>query len=377
MEELSVDNILDIEEINALFEDDNETQETPPENGEKEKEDTTEITVDDILSESESVGSEEIEPQEREELSSEKDGSSPDFYSSIASALKEDGILSDLDDEEISNTDSPEKLAKLIQEQIRAGLDERQKRIDAALEVDVETQKIRNFEQSLNYLDSISEDALSEESDNGETLRKQIIYQDFINRGYSKERAQREVNKSFNAGTDIEDAKESLKSNKEFFSDAYDSIIEEAKQAKAEEERKVKEEGEALKKSILEDDKVFGDLEVDKSTRKKIYDAISKPVYKDPKTGQVLTAIQKYEKENHSDFMKNLALVFTLTDGFKNYDGLIKNKVKKEVNKGLSSLSRKLENTSRNSDGTLKFVTSKRSSKDESYSGKGGWALDV
>lgn len=378
MEELSVDNILGIEEINALFGDEEEKQETPPENGETEsKEDTTEITVDDIISESESVGSEEIENQEREGISSTQDGSSPNFYSSIAIALQEDGILPDLDDEEVTQADTSEKLAELIQKQINAGLEEKQKRISKALEVDVETQKIRNFEQSIAYLESITEEALSEESDNGETLRKQIIYQDFINRGYSKERAQREVTKSFNAGTDIDDAKESLKSNKDFFNDAYDSVIEEAQKAKENKEKELKAQSESLKKSILEDDKVFGDLEVDKTTRKKIYESISKPVYKDPKTGELLTAIQKYEMDNPNEFRKNLALVFTLTDGFKNYDGLVKNKVKKEINKGLSNLAKKVENSSRNSDGTLRFVTSKRSSKDESYSGRGGWTLDV
>lgn len=378
MEELSVDNILGIEEINALFGDEEEKQETPPENGETEsKEDTTEITVDDIISESESVGSEEIENQEREGISSTQDGSSPNFYSSIAIALQEDGILPDLDDEEVTQADTSEKLAELIQKQINAGLEEKQKRISKALEVDVETQKIRNFEQSIAYLESITEEALSEESDNGETLRKQIIYQDFINRGYSKERAQREVTKSFNAGTDIDDAKESLKSNKDFFNDAYDSVIEEAQKVKENKEKELKVQSESLKKSILEDDKVFGDLEVDKTTRKKIYESISKPVYKDPKTGELLTAIQKYEMDNPNEFRKNLALVFTLTDGFKNYDGLVKNKVKKEINKGLSNLAKKVENSSRNSDGTLRFVTSKRSSKDESYSGRGGWTLDV
>lgn len=377
MEELSVENILGIEEIDALFGEE-EKQETPPENGEQEsKEDTTEITVEDIISESESVGSEEIDDQVKEDPSSDQDGSSPNFYSSIATALQEDGILPDLDDEEVSQADTSDKFKELIRKQITAGLEERQKRIDKALEVDVETQKIRNLEQTLTYLDNITEEAISEESENGEALRKQIIFQDFMNRGYSKERAQREVTKSFNAGTDIDDAKESLQSNKDFFNDTYDEIIEAAQKAKENKEKELKAQSESLKKSILEDDKVFGDLEVDKTTRKRIYESISKPVYKDPDTGELLTAIQKYEKDNPNDFRKNLALVFTLTDGFKNYDGLVKNKVKKEVNKGLSNLAKKVENSGRNSDGTLRFVTSKRSSNDESYSGRGGWTLDV
>ena len=57
-----------------------------------------------------------------------------------------------------------------------------------------------------------------------------------------------------------------------------------------------------MKKSILEDKEVFGDIQLDKSTRQKIYDNISKPVYKDPETGEFYTTIQKYEKENRVEF---------------------------------------------------------------------------
>ena len=56
-----------------------------------------------------------------------------------------------------------------------------------------------------------------------------MIFQDFINRGYSKERASREVKKSLDSGTDIEDANEALKSNKEFFKDKYNELINDAK----------------------------------------------------------------------------------------------------------------------------------------------------
>lgn len=57
-------------------------------------------------------------------------------------------------------------------------------------------------------------------------------------------------------------------------------------------------------------------------------------IYKDPETGEYYTAIQKYEKDNRVDFLKYLGLIFTLTDGFKSLDGLVKGKVKKEVRNG-------------------------------------------
>ena len=386
-EELSLDNILGAEEIENLFVEDEDTQDTPPANGEppkkeeepnKDKEETTEVVdVDNLFTDTpESVGSGKENTEEKEDTTPKGDGTSPkNFYSSIAKALKEEGIFPDLDDEGLSKVKDPEDFRDLIDQQIKAGLDERQKRIDEALNAGVEPTEIRKYENTINFLDSITEENISDEGDKGEKLRKDLIYQDFINRGYSKERAAREVQKSFNAGTDIDDAKEALKSNIDFFKDKYDELVNEAKSEAEQEEKERKEQAEKLKSSILNDKDVFGDLSIDKSTRQKIYDNIAKPVYKDPETGEYFTAIQKYEMENRTDFLKNIGLLFTLTDGFKNLDGLVKGKVKKEVKKGLRELEHTLNNTARTSDGNLKFVSGVDEDP-ESFIGK-GWNLDV
>lgn len=386
MEELSLDNILGAEEIENLSVEDDETQDTPPANGEppkeeepnKDKEETTEVVdVDNLFTETpESVGSGKENTEEKEDTTPKGNGTSPkNFYSSIAKALKEEGIFPNLDDEGLSKVKDPEDFRDLIDQQIKAGLDERQKKIDEALNAGVEPTEIRKYENAINFLGSIKEENISDEGDKGEKLRKDLIYQDFINRGYSKERAAREVQKSFNAGTDIDDAKEALESNIGFFKDKYDELINDAKSEAEQEERERKEQAEKLKSSILNDKEVFGDLSVDKSTRQKIYDNIAKPVYKDPETGEYFTAIQKYEMENRTDFLKNIGLLFTLTDGFKNLDGLVKGKVKKEVNKGLRELEHTLNNTARTSDGNLKFVSGVDEDP-ESFIGK-GWNLDV
>ena len=386
-EELSLDNILGAEEIENLFVEDEDTQDTPPANGEppkkeeepnKDKEETTEVVdVDNLFTDTpESVGSGKENTEEKEDTTPKGDGTSPkNFYSSIAKALKEEGIFPALDDEGLSKVKDPEDFRDLIDQQIKAGLDERQKRIDEALNAGVEPTEIRKYENTINFLDSIKEENISDEGDKGEKLRKDLIYQDFINRGYSKERAAREVQKSFNAGTDIDDAKEALKSNIDFFKDKYDELVNEAKSEAEQEEKERKEQAEKLKSSILNDKDVFGDLSIDKSTRQKIYDNIAKPVYKDPETGEYFTAIQKYEMENRTDFLKNIGLLFTLTDGFKNLDGLVKGKVKKEVKKGLRELEHTLNNTARTSDGNLKFVSGVDEDP-ESFIGK-GWNLDV
>jgi hypothetical protein len=381
MEELDLSNILSPEEMDNLFDEEgSETQETPPDPKEDDKKnkETTEVQVDaEDLFESESVGSGKEDKQGKEDTIPDRSGTSPktNFYSSIASALKEDGIFQNLDDDKAKEIKDAESFAQAIRDEVSAQFDERQKRIDEALNAGIEPSEVQKYERTLNYLDSIKDENISDESEQGEQLRRQLIYNDFINRGYSKERAQREVKKSFDAGTDIEDAKESLKSNKEFFKNSYDSIVEEAKKAEEKEVEERKKDAETLKKNILEEEKVFGELQIDKATRQKVFDNISKPVYKDPETGELFTALQKYEMDNRLDFLKNVGLIYTLTDGFKNLDGLIKGKVKKEVRKGLRELETTINNTARTSDGNLKFATGVDEDP-ESYVGK-GWHLDV
>lgn len=385
-ETLSMDNILGQDEIDSLFTDsieDNEpskeeTQEEPKDPPEKKKEaetKTTEVDIDELFDSPEGVSSEE-NTKEKEDTPSSKGDTSPNkLYSSIAKAFAEEGIFPDLDDDAISKVETPEDLRDLVEQQIKANLDERQKRIDEALNAGVETSTIKRYESTIDYLDSITEDALSSETPEGEKLRKQLIYQDYINRGFSQQRASKEVQKALDNGTDIDDAKEALQGTREFFKSQYKNLIDDAKREEALEIEERKKQAAELKGSILSDKKVFGDLEVDNTTRKKIYDNISKPVYKDNETGEVYTAIQKYEMENRVDFLKYVGLVYTLTDGFKNLDGLIKNKVRKETKKGLRELEHTLNNTARNSDGSLRF-TSGVNEDPESFIGK-GWDLDV
>lgn len=370
---LSMDNILTGDEAASLFEEPTvETKTTPvteqtnpqekPEDKTKQEDTTTEVDPDTLFEEEkpESVGSEEHNKEKEKDTASDKDGSSPEtnFYSSIASALKEEGIFPDLDDAEIDNVKEAEDFRDLIEKQINAGLEEAQKRIYDALNTGVEPNVIRQYESTLGYLNSITEEQINDESEKGEQLRKQLLQQDFINRGYSQERAIKMTEKLFASGEDIEEAKQALQGNKDFFNDKYKEILDDAKKKEEEDKKAAKKQAEQLKKDILSGDKIFGEVEIDKATRQKVYDNISKPVYKDPETGEYYTALQKYKLEHENDFIKNVGLLFTLTDGFTNLDKLVSPSAKKEVKKKLKELEHTLNNTARNDNGTLKLVGS-------------------
>ena len=379
MEGLSLDNIMTGEEAANLFSQEQESTEeneveTPKDKEEKENKEATEVVdVNSLFTEEpESVGSGDNN-KEKEDTPS-KEETSPNFYSSIAKTFAEDGVFQNLDEEALSKVSDAESFLDLVEQQVQSKLDEKQKRIDQALNAGIEPTQIQRFENNMKILNSITEDSISEEGEKGENLRKNIIYEDYIQKGFSKERAIKAVERSIAAGTDIEDAKEALQSCKDQVNKAYNDAIKKAEEEKANEEKELKEQAEALKKSILSDKKPFGDLEIDKSTRQRVFDAISKPVFTDPETGERLTALQKYEADNHNDFMKYVGLTYVLTDGFKSLDGLVKGKVKKEVGKSLKELEHTLNNTARNSNGTLKFTSGVSTDPESAFS---GFTLDI
>ena len=375
MEELDLDNILSGDEISTLFEEPpkKEDKEEPKE---EKKEETTDFDEENPFgtSQKESVGSEDEDIQGKGDTDNNGVSSSPknkNFYSSITDALVVDGIFPDLDKETIQNVKTPEDFQKIIEEQINARFTEKEKRINEALNNKVEPSVIQQYESTLDYLDKINDESLSAENEEGENLRRQIIYNDYLNRGFSKTRAEKMVNDAINNGTDVDDAKDALQGIKDFYNNKYKEILDSAK----ENEKKLAEErtkqSENLKKSIMEDKNLYGDVDVDKATRTKIYDFITKPVHKDS-NGNYMTALQKYQSENTIEAMKNFAICYTLTNGFKDWSKLGSKQAKREVKKGLANLEKVINSTSRNNDGSLGFVSFDESS----YLGQ-GMQLDI
>lgn len=345
MEELSVENILSGDELEGLFTGEEIEQDTPPVNKEEGTETTTEEDVDpNDLFTSEGVGSGETQTEEEEKKpdSEQDDGSSPnDFYLSIANACKEEGIFPDLDDESLKNIKTADDFKEAMSKQVQAMLDEKQRRIDEALEYGVEPEDVQRYQGALNYLEGLTDESLKDEGDNGLALRRQLIYNDYLNRGFPEERAKKYTQRSFDQGTDVEDAIEARNSNKEYYSAQYNKLVEEAKeQAEVEAERE-KEKAESIRKAIIETEEPFEGVKLDKVTRQRVFETISKPVYKD-KDGNMYTALQKAQHDDEAGFIQKLGYLFTLTDGFKNLDGLVKGKVQKETKRGFQKIERVL-----------------------------------
>lgn len=385
MEELGFDNLLTDIDVNNLFGgmeegadvnddvvqqgDKNNVEEakTVVEESNKQKTNITDVNPDELFGGlQESVGDGEEENQEGENKNSEKGGnnSSPNFHSSVLNALKEDGILPELSDEDITNVKDDEGFKDAIEKVIQDRLDERTKRIENALNAGADIGEIKQYENILSTLNNIDEDALKQEGAKGDDLRRRIIAQDLMNRGYSEDKIKREVKKSFDAGTDIEDAIEALQANVQFYTQKYSDLIEEGKEQAKKYKEDMRRQGEELRKSIVEDKGIFDEIGMDKRMRQKVYDNISKPSYK-TKDGNWLTEIQKYQMENQADFLKYVSLFYTMTDGFKDLSPLIKKQVKKEKTSSIKELENKLKGTNRVNTGRLNYVNSNSEENDD------------
>lgn len=380
MEVLNEDNIISDLDIENLFIDsdskepeedkaksqDNKATESPKEDTKSTEDSFLNNSEDFNFEDSESVGSED-ESQE----STNSASTSKNFFSSLANSLKQEGILPDLSDEDLKNIKESKDITKLFDSYIASKMDEKQKRIDDALNLGVDASDIKKYENAISYIDSITDDKISNEGQEGENLRKQLIYQDFMNRGYTKERAIKEVQKSFNAGTDIEDAKDALTSNRDYYKEGYEDLIEEAREAKNKVQEDIAKRTEAFKKNVLESDKVFGDIVIDTATKKAALDAVLKPQYKDSK-GNMITAVQKYQQEHSDEFLKNIGIIYALTNGFTDLNKIVQSKVKTATKNAYRELENKINNSRRNSDGNLVF-TSGVSDTESSFN----WKLDV
>lgn len=384
MEELGFENLLTDIDVNNLFGgmeegadvnddvvqqgDKNNVEEakTVVEENNKEKTNITDVNPDELFGGlQESVGDGEEENQEGETGSGKGDNnSSPNFYSSVLNALKEDGSLPELSDEDITNVKDDEGFRDAFEKVVQERIDERTKRIENALNAGADIGEIKQYENILSTLNNIDEDALKQEGAKGDDLRRRIIAQDLMNRGYSEDKIKREVKKSFDAGTDIEDAIEALQANVQFYTQKYSDLIEEGKEQAKKYKEDMRRQGEELRKSIVEDKGIFDEIGMDKRMRQKVYDNISKPSYK-TKDGNWLTEIQRYQMENQADFLKYVSLFYTMTDGFKDLSPLIKKQVKKERTSSIKELENKLKGTNRVNTGRLNYVNSNSEENDD------------
>lgn len=353
------------DEVNSFFEDsdkeievtDDTSQKTEGEEETKEEDNTAEVDFSDLGLTSESVGGGESGGKGTP-ASSDAGTHNNDLFFSIAKALRDEGVFPDLDEEALKGVKDASDFRKLFDDRVKSELDVRQQRLEEALNGGATTDEMKAYQQTMNVWGTLNnpdfQKSLESEGDEGETARKQIMYTDFTNRGFSHERAVKMIEKSLADGTDMDDAKEAFEACKTFYGRQLDSFKnmfdQRAEQAKKDEEAYA-----MSVKDMVEKGDFLGGLKVDKALRQKAYDSLTKPVMK-LKNGKVLTELQKYQMEHPKEYAANLAILYTVTNGFKDMDRVVKGKVKESMKKGFAELESVLNNTRRNSDGVLNLA---------------------
>lgn len=354
--ELNETNILSDEEVLDLFSDvpseegDEEEKEFQEKSEEEDIEELDEETVEDLFN----TSPESVDSWKNKGAPSSKEERSPkNLFTSIAKALYEEGVLQNLDEESAIKIKDADSLKEAIEDLITTKMSARNARIEQALNAGMEPGKIQKIENTISALNNFSDSYLQGESAEIDKNRKNLIYQDLIARGYSKEKAEKEVRKSVNAGTDIEDAIEARNSLYNLYITKYKEAIASLQEEEKQSWEKKQNWKTNFKKSVLEDNDMYADFDVPRSLREKIYEATTSATY--THEGKNVTAIEKAQLENPDKYLRGVGLAYVLTDGFTKMGNLLERGVKKGVQKGLRGIAQTINNTSRTSSGELRF----------------------
>lgn len=263
-------------------------------------------------------------------------------YGKIASALRDDGVLYELDDDE-EEVRTADDFRDAIERRIQQGINERVARVNAALDMGVPKEGIQANENLLRTIETYTDDVMRDESDQGVQNRHDMIVYAAKERGMSPERAEREWQKSYKAGTDIEDA---LDARDEVYAKArqeYADMLAEHQESKRQEELSRQQFYDSVDSIVCNaDEGVFQGLS--KNVRAAVMDSEQD--------------FDKYVYEHPEAYRAVSRLLYVLTDGYNNFDRITKSGVRKGVKSSLQRLERTLKGGDRTRGGGYRIANS-------------------
>lgn len=318
-----------------------------------------EVNAEDLFGERspESVGDDEKDTKEKEEAGTKQSGPSPkgdNLFASFAHALKSDGLFQFLDDETVSGIVDADTFSDALNQEINSRLEDSVRQVKEALDAGVQPNVIAQYQRTIQNLEKITDEQLNAETEQGANLRRSIIRQDLLIRGYKQDKVDKQVERIMASGTDFDEAADALDAVREYFKNRYEETVNEAKQAALEEKQSQKQQAEQFRKAILDTDKLFEDIPVDKVTRQKAFDSMTK-IVKTTDEGEQLTAVQLYADEHPVEFRVMLGTIYALTDGFTKMGKILTKSVNKKVNSSLKELERRLDAPSHQG-GSFNFI---------------------
>jgi len=299
------------------------------------KDDNSASGTDDNPSDSEkkeSVASKKDTDGEDDSDSDDGDDSSQKLYSSLASALAEEGIISSPEDPIKGPEDLFNTIKKEIQRNEFSDLTDTQKEYLEAVRNGVSVEEFKTVKSFEQQLDNITDEQLAEDVE----LRKSIITQNYMNQGLSEEKANKLAQQAVDLNTDVEEAKEGLESVKQFTKEAYQKRIDAQKAAKQKIIDDQIKQAKELKKAVFDTKEIIPGMPINEKVKNDIHDQMTKVIGKS-KDGKPLNAFMKAREEDPINFTIKMHYLFHLTNGFKNFDKVV-TKSKSDAVKQLDNL---------------------------------------
>lgn len=234
----------------------------------------------------------------------------------FASALAEEGVISLPEGKDVKSYND---LVAAIQEEIKknefAGLNEKQKDYLNALSKGVSHDEYLKLSSKIEAVENITAESLKENED----LQKQLLVEDYISRGYSKEKAENLSQRSIDLNTLYEDSLESLNNKKESVKKEKEQT-EKQRLADIENQKKqIVEIQEKIKKTVFDETaEVIPGIKFNKKVANEVYDALTKPAGYD-ENQQPITRAQKVRSEDPIKFEHTLNTLLVLTKNFTDF----------------------------------------------------------
>ncbi len=286
----------------------------------------------------------------------EEDEESPSAESlrSYASALREQGVLPNFDPEN-DKIETAEDLTSLVNKEIESSVEQYKNSVD-----DLTRDLIEAAEQGVpldEYKESISRQQnvmgiKDEDLENDTDLQKNIIKREFLERGFSEDKAEKHAERSFDTGDNEEDAKDALKTIKETEEKKKEELKEKSKKDKERQEKEQKEKIENIKNKIDNTKEVIPGVKASNTLKDKAFKSMTTVVDKD-ENGNPMNAMMAERKKDPESFDTKLHLIYQLTDGFKDWSKVNKS-AKTDATKELEETLSSSKNTGRKTSGKPK-----------------------
>lgn len=254
-------------------------------------------------------------------------------YTSLTSALKEEGVLSSLSEEELAEIKTGEDLVEAVRGQIRqneySDLSDDQKEYLEALRSGVPDANYRQAKQSSDTYSKIDESSL--DADDAENFRKSLITNDFLSKGFSQADAEKYAQRSLDLGEDVEDSKAALGRLKEAEKEKISQMSAQAKEQQKAAEDAHRARVDSLKQKVNASNEIVPGVKFNQQTKDKVFELMTDTAGFDSNNNP-MNAVVKEMVEN-PDYLVKMFYLHHVTDGLNDWSKINSAAKRNAVNK--------------------------------------------